>query len=187
MDVSLKTRMTAYYPCVLPAFNGRYHGDQRFPEGTRGFLYYSEPKAGIPPAAGELRFRVIPGNTPASFAQGHDLQLKTGLPWCISLMAIVENSNVRKGQHYESIRRLLLDDGFVTPALLEKCAAMRNCKKLPVCRSRIIHSFGQLFYIKFDATSFCFYSLSMDQLQHHVYGTPYYYNSLFSGQYAMVA
>ena len=182
MDVSLKNHMTAYHPCVLPAFKGRYYGDQCFPEGTRGFLVLRRAKSWC---SARCRRTSLPGDSrkhACIFCSG---PRSSGLPWCISLMAIVENSNVRKGRHYEAIRRLLLDDGFVTPALLEKCAAMRNCRRLPMCRSRIIHSFGQLFYIKFNAFTFDFYTLSMDRLQHHNYRA-HYYNNRFSGQYAMV-
>jgi len=171
MDVSLKFNMRVYGPGCQYPFMGIYYGFHRFPEGTRGFLYYNSPKAGVPPAAGDLRFRLMPGNTPASFAEGSNLQLETGLPWSIPLLTMVERSgSVREGRHYQSIRQLLLDDGLVTPALLETCASMLNTNdRHPKRCSRIIHSFGQLFHIRFDATEFYFFTLSMNQLQHKIY------------------
>jgi hypothetical protein len=190
MDVSLKIRMRVFGPGGQSPFTGSYYGSHHFPEGTRGFLYYKSPKAGVPPAAGELRFRLMPGNPPAvSFAQGSDLQVETGLPWHIPLLAMVERSeSVREGRHYQSIRQLLLDDGFVTPALLEMCAAMLNTSKYhPQRNTRVIHSFGQLFHIKFDAFCFRFFTLSMNQLQYHNHGGLYYDSTSlttpYSGEY----
>jgi hypothetical protein len=154
-------------------------------------LYYKPPKAGVPPAAGELRFRLMPGNPPAvSFAQGSDLQVETGLPWHIPLLAMVERS-VREGRHYQSIRQLLLNDGFVTPALLETCAAMLNTSKYhPHRNSHVIHSFGQLFHIKFDATAFNFFVLSMNQVQYKHLGGLYYdkisFIKPYSGEYTRI-
>ena len=190
MDVSLKHQMRVYCPGCQSPFRGTYYGSHHFPEGTRGFLYYKSPKAGVPPAAGELRFRLMPGNPPAvSFAQGSDLQVETGLPWHIPLLAMVERSeSVREGRHYQSIRQLLLDDGFVTPALLETCAAMLNTNKYhPQRNTRVIHSFGQLFHIKFDAFCFRFFTLSMNQLQYNNHGGLYYDSTSlttpYSGEY----
>ncbi|KIM86971.1 hypothetical protein PILCRDRAFT_815419 [Piloderma croceum F 1598] len=170
IDVSLKTRMRVYGPgCEYP-FTGLPYG-HHFPQGTRGFLYYNSPKAGDPPAAGELRFRLISGNTPASFVQGSDLQFPNGLPWCIPLLAMIDKlENIREHRNYQSMRQLLLDDGLVTPALLETCAAMLDAYKYRSPSSRrIIHSFGQLFHISFDMVSFPFFALSMNQLRYAAY------------------
>jgi hypothetical protein len=180
MDLSLKSKMKVCGPGCQYPFNSTYY-DNRFPEGTRGFLYYNSPKAGVPPAAGELRFRLMPGNTSASFVQGSDLQVETGLPWLIPLLAMVERS---ESVHYQSIRQLLLDDGSVTPALLETCTAMSNTNEHHLRRdSRIIHSFGQLFHIRFDMTMFHFFILSMNQLQYNTYQGFYYE----SGEYTRIA
>ena len=64
-----------------------YFGARRipFPDGTRGFLYYHSPGASVPPAAGELRFRLTSGNDPASFIQGNDLRMPNSLGWGIPL------------------------------------------------------------------------------------------------------
>jgi len=194
MDVSLKREMRVYGPGCQSPFKGTYHGFHHFPEGTRGFLYYNSPKAGVPPAAGELRFRLMPRNLPAvSFVQGSDLQVETDIPWHIPLLAMVERSEcVREGRHYQSIRQLLLDDGFVTPALLKTYAAMLNTNiKHPQRGSRIIHSFGQLFHIKFDAVLFDFFILSINQLQYKTYRGLYYDrispNTPYSGEYTRIA
>jgi len=168
MDISLKSRIIAYALGCKSTFEGSYYRRQRFPEGTRGFLYYNEPKAGAPPAAGDLRFRVTPGNTPASFVQGSDLLRPTGLPWSTPLLAMVEKpESVHTNEQYQPILQLLLEDGFVTPTLLETCATMANSSRpQPVRGSRIIHSFGQLFHITFEASEFRFFALSMNQLQY---------------------
>jgi hypothetical protein len=192
MDISLKMKMGVYGPDSGRVFGGTYTSVHRFPEGTRGFLYYNSPEAGVPPAAGELRFRVIPENAPASFVRGSDLLLETGLPWSVPLLAMVERSYVvRKGWHYQPIRQLLLDDGFITPALLETYAAMlkKNIYS-PERGSRIIHSFGQLFHITFDARYITFFTLSKDQLQYHKFQNIFYgiFNFRpYSGEYTRIA
>jgi hypothetical protein len=159
--------MTIYAPGCRYPFRGAFRTGHRFPEGTRGFLYYDEPAAGVPPAAGELRFRVTPGNTPASFVQGSDLLWPTGLPWSVPLLAMVGIESVQKTKYYEPILQLLLDDGFVTRTLLKKCATMVKSVKSgrPLRGSRIIHSFGQLFHIMFEGFDLRFFALSMNQLQ----------------------
>jgi hypothetical protein len=191
MDISLKSHMTAYAPGCKSSFRGLFHQDHRFPEGTHGFLYYNEPKAGAPPAAGDLRFRVTPGNTPASFVQGSDLLRPTGLPWSTPLLAMVEKpESVHTNEQYQPILQLLLEDGFVTPTLLETCATMANSSRpQPVRGSRIIHSFGQLFHITFEASEFRFFALSMNQLQYKCRRI-YYKNTKFlpySGEYTKIA
>jgi hypothetical protein len=190
MDISLKSRMTAYALGCKSTFEGSYYRRQRFPEGTRGFLYYNEPKAGAPPAAGDLRFRVTPGNTPASFVQGSDLLWPTGLPWSIPLLGMVEKP---ESVQCQPILQLLLDDGIVTPTLLETCATLVNLANgwRPRRGSRIIHSFGQLFHITFEAFGFGFWALSMNQLQYR-YHDGFYFHKIghfrpYSGEYTRVA
>jgi hypothetical protein len=140
-------------------FCTRYHSKSRFPEGTRGFLYYHSPEASDPPIAGEIRFRLTPGNDPAYFTHGSDLLCPNGLPWVIHLLAMTGSQTKL---FYQPIRKLLIDDGLVAPALLEKWDT--NEHHLFRC-SRIIHSFGQLFAINFDMTSFNFYLPMGNQLQ----------------------
>jgi hypothetical protein len=191
MDVSLKKCMWVYGPDSRFPFVGAYSHGKRFPDGTRGFLYYNSPEAGVPPAAGELRFRVIPENAPASFVRGSDLLMDTGLPWSIHLLGMVERSDTVWGQHYQPLRQLLLKDGFVTPALLETCAAMlKKVKHQPERRSRIIHSFGQLFHIMFEQR-FLFFILSKDQVQYQQYRNFCYnlpdFPPYSSGEYTRIA
>jgi hypothetical protein len=63
---------------------------------------------------------------------------------------------------YQPIKKLLVDDGLVAPALLEKW----DTNEYHLFRSsRIIHSFGQLFTINFDVTFFHFYLPMGNQLQ----------------------
>jgi hypothetical protein len=189
MDISLKSHMTAYALGCKTTFRSQFHQGHRFPEGTRGFLYYNEPKAGAPPAAGDLRFRVTPGNTPASFVQGSDLLWPTGLPWSIPLLGMVEKP---KSVQCQPILQLLLDDGFVTPTLLETCATLVNSgRQRPQRDSRIIHSFGQLFHITFEACRFRFWALSMNQLPCESY-QGFYHDLIggfrpYSGEYTSVA
>jgi hypothetical protein len=141
-----------------------YSGGSRFPDDTCGFLYYQSPNPGAPPAAGDLRFRLTPGNDPASFNQGSDLQLPNGLPWGASLLTIAH------WQCYQPTRQLLIDDGLVTPALLETCTILvNNLGICPVTDSHIIHSFGQLFHVDFFATYFTFHTLSTTELGHRHY------------------
>ena len=189
MDVSLKRKILVYSPDSRFPFDSICSHDTCFPEGTRGFLYYNSPEAGVPPAAGELRFRVIPENAPASFVRGSDLLMETGLPWSVPLLTMVERSDgVRKGR-YQPIRQLLLDDGLITPALLGTCAAMLNKSKIPPKRcSRIIHSFGQLFHTRFDARYISFFTLPKDQLQHQKYRNCYdtYDVPPYSGEYTRI-
>jgi len=71
-------------------------------------------------------------------------------------------------QTFLPIRQLLIDDGLITPGLLETCTAMLNAKK-KIPYGRIIHSFGQLFQVDFGSSHFYFFMLSMNQLQFHDY------------------
>jgi hypothetical protein len=63
------------------------------------------------------------------------------------------------------IKQQLLNDGLVTPALLETCTAMLDANKfIPARYSRIIHSFGQLFHVNFDMTILPLFTVTMNQL-----------------------
>jgi len=152
--------------CQHP-FDGTYYALDRFPEGTRGFLYYHPPDPGAPPAAGHVRFRLTPGNDPATFIQGSDLLIPNGSPWGISLL-VMAGETLRGSPSYQLIRQHLINDGLVTPGLLETCATMiKASKDIPRRGSRIIHSFGQLFHVDFDRERFPFFTLTMNQLRHH--------------------
>jgi hypothetical protein len=68
------------------------------------------------------------------------------------------------------MRQLLIDEGLVTPGLLETCTAMLNANK-HIPPSQIIHSFGQLFHIDFGSNNLFFSILSMNQLRRHHYAS----------------
>ncbi|KIM71680.1 hypothetical protein PILCRDRAFT_820866 [Piloderma croceum F 1598] len=148
-----------------------YTGDRRhFPEGTRGFLYYCQPNPGAPLVAGQIRFRLTPGNDPASFIQGSDLLMPNGLPWSIPLLMIAGEKIKDQGDSATGIWQQLVDDGLVTPTLLETWGATMKASKLaPIPSSRIIHSFGQLFHVDFDLNCFYFFLLTMNQLRRQRY------------------
>jgi hypothetical protein len=140
-----------------------------FPTGTRGFLYYHPPNPGAPLVAGQVRFRLTPGNDPASFIHGSDLQMPNGLPWGIPLLAIVRGSLPDPDQtiqHHPFLRENLINDGFLTPTLLETCEAMVKANEhAPTRSSHIIHSFDQLFHVKFDRIYLYLFVLANNQLQ----------------------
>jgi hypothetical protein len=165
IDASSKWYMRVTGLDCHSCYNGSYTKRDRFPEGTRGFMYYCPPNPGAPSAAGGIRFRLTPGNDPASFIQGSDLRMPNGLPWCTSLLTIAGE----KWQHYQLIQQQLINDGLVTPGLLETCTTMMKAagKHIPGRGSRIIHSFGQLFHVEFDREKFLFSTLTMNQLRHH--------------------
>jgi len=160
IDISLRPRMHVYGLNPQIPFQSFYYNSDYFPEGTRGFLYYHSPKAGVPPTAGEVRFRLTDGNDPASFVHGSDLLWPNGLPWAIQLFMMT------RSQIYQPIKQLLISDALVTPALLERCTAMVDDDDVPQRNSRIIHSFGQPFHFKFDTTYFRLYVPTLDRLQH---------------------
>ena len=65
----------------------------------------------------------------------------------------------------QPIKQQLLDDRLVTPALLETCTAVLDANKcIPVHGNHIIHSFGQLFHVNFNAMNLLLYTLTMNQL-----------------------
>jgi hypothetical protein len=139
-----------------------------FPSGTHGFLYYHTPPSHAPATAGELRFRVTRGSNSTSFSSGIDLLLPNGLPWCISLLRIAQGANTKNEGfcQYQFIRRILVDDGLVTPALLKMCAEMVDRAECPVrVSSIIIHSLGQLFPVNFHTDSMSFVALHNDGCQ----------------------
>lgn len=114
-----------------------------FPNGTRGFYYFRDAGAKAPKIAGEIRFRVTPNESPASFPGGVDLLLPNAMPWRIPLLCISQNLA------YKGIRQTLLQDKLVDKRTIDLCRRLQSQE--PVHRSsRIIHSFGQLFSIRFD-------------------------------------
>lgn len=108
----------------LPGIAIRYTTSERryipFPDETLGFLYYKGPGPGYPDFSGSLRFRVISGSGSNSFEDGVDLRLPTGGIWQIHLYTAL-----RTVRHTGFIDKLL-EEGLVTPLVLDKLRAMPN-------------------------------------------------------------
>ena len=96
--------------------------NEGFPPNTAGFLYYHVPPYS-PPLAGEVRFRVTPSSDPASFAAGSDLLMENGMPWRILLL------NVAGGIIFKGLLALLLQDGLVTPQVLNAATSAKAIMK----------------------------------------------------------
>ncbi|KAF6755446.1 hypothetical protein DFP72DRAFT_341279 [Ephemerocybe angulata] len=87
-----------------------------FPPNSRGFLYYHS-RPGLPPGAGEIRFRVVDSglavshSAPGLFANGRDLLEHSGYkPWHIHMLQLYTTRN------YDPIRQLLLFQGLIGAA-----------------------------------------------------------------------
>jgi hypothetical protein len=90
---------------------------QPFPPGSRGFLYYTAPP-GLPPTAGEIRFRITPSSSPTSFHQGSDLLGPFGMPWRVQVFSRASSSSW--GTLFES----LLRDGQITLSVFSDMQAI---------------------------------------------------------------
>ncbi|KAF5342649.1 hypothetical protein D9611_002025 [Ephemerocybe angulata] len=86
-----------------------------FPPNSRGFLYYHS-RPGLPPGAGEIRFRVVDSRSASHsaadlFANGRDLLDHTGhRPWRIHMLQLYA------ARDYDPVRRLLLSNGLIGAA-----------------------------------------------------------------------
>ncbi|KAI0043993.1 hypothetical protein FA95DRAFT_1562748 [Auriscalpium vulgare] len=93
--------------------------DARFPTDTRGFLYFHAPSR-------EVRFRLA-SNDPRHFAEGTDLVLPSGEPWCLPAVVLATQARAY------GLRALLVQDGVRMDALaLSPPAAQRTpgqCRK----------------------------------------------------------
>ena len=78
------------------------HG--RFPDGSRGVLYYHLDPT-LPPISGSVRFRLC--ENPNAFHRGSDLLISPGRPWHIPLFTICR-INI-----YRPLLEMLLDEGLV--------------------------------------------------------------------------
>jgi hypothetical protein len=90
---------------------------QPFPPGSHGFLYYTTPP-GLPPTAGEIRFRITPTSSPASFNQGTDLLAPYGMPWRIQVLSRISSLS------WESLVDVLLRDSQITHFVLSEMKAI---------------------------------------------------------------
>ncbi|TBU22075.1 hypothetical protein BD311DRAFT_733500 [Dichomitus squalens] len=121
--------------------------DRRFPPNTAGFLYYHIPPYS-PPLAGELRFRITPSPDPANFSEGSDLLMEHGVRWTRPLIYMAD-----KG--YTGVLRLLLQDGLVTPQLLNIAASAADTltttdygRKIDFRRTALVSSFRRGFHFR---------------------------------------
>lgn len=120
---------------------------ERFPEGTRGFLYYFNPDF-APSWMGQLRFRVTDSSDPASFASGHDLLDPHGaLPLAWPLRTVMSSSL------YQNLFRMLLHEKLVTRDTVAQVAGL-----WPNLHwkggTRTIYAYKQPFYLDFQSPRF---------------------------------
>ncbi|KAF9049182.1 hypothetical protein BJ165DRAFT_1526545 [Panaeolus papilionaceus] len=89
-------------------------GSNRFPRGTRGFLYYHQ-QPDRPRISGQLRFRITPSDDPASFSYGYDLNQPTSRlqPWTLPLVCLI----ARKSKRH--ILSQLENDGLIDHSLVQ--------------------------------------------------------------------
>ena len=93
-----------------------------FPPNTTGFLYYHVPPYSSP-LAGEVRFRITPSSDPDSFATGSDLLMENGVPWRIPLLYVAGRDA------FNDLHALLLQDGLVTPQVLDSVMSVEAIMK----------------------------------------------------------
>lgn len=144
--------------CFSTAYSYEHKGTP-FPSGSHGFLYYHVPMSNVPPMAGEVRFRLTSRDDPALFLSGVDLIKPNGMPWSIPLLRAAP-----KVTRYRCLCQMLVNDGLITPALLEKCDTMISGAETS-SRSRFIHSLGQLFDVDFHTAEMAFFTCHDDVYQ----------------------
>lgn len=119
----------------------------RFPDDTRGFLYYFLPPS-APPLAGQIRFRVTSSPHPASFSSGHDLKDPvTTLPIAWPLRRIVTATYLRR------FANLLLHDGLITSKILAditELVSIQDTHRHWVYVASL-YAFGQPFYLNLQS------------------------------------
>ncbi|KAF8335215.1 hypothetical protein F5887DRAFT_1079293 [Amanita rubescens] len=86
-----------------------------FPGNTQGFFYYHVPPPHLPPAMGQLRFRITPNNDPSTFNSGSDLLTSGPVPWGLSLFHLAGS------EKYEDLCAQLVAEGLISRELLERC------------------------------------------------------------------
>ncbi|RDB28289.1 hypothetical protein Hypma_001433 [Hypsizygus marmoreus] len=117
---------TTMLPSIITYFGGP-NNRFLFPKICRGFFYYHrDPR--LPDVSGAVRFRLTPDANVSSFRTGTDLMLPDRpIPWCIQLLAIANS------RRYDGYEKLLLQDGLVSPSLLQ------HCQKLGMRFGRLCH------------------------------------------------
>ncbi|TBU22218.1 hypothetical protein BD311DRAFT_770818 [Dichomitus squalens] len=142
---NLENASNALLERLSATINARGFRDGRFPPNTAGFLYYHTPPYS-PPLAGEVRFRITPSPDPSSFSEGSDLLMEHGVSWRIPLLSTAETGVKR----YTGLHALLLQDGLVTPQLLDIAVSAANSvaktgrgRKICIHTTALVSSFGQ--------------------------------------------
>ncbi|TBU39646.1 hypothetical protein BD309DRAFT_1003603 [Dichomitus squalens] len=140
---------------LITTVSGRVFRGRMFPPNTAGFLYYHTPPYS-PPLAGEVRFRITPSPDPASFSEGSDLLMEYGVPWKIPLLYMTGMKS------YTGLHRLLLQDGLVTPQLLDIATSAAETlkssgygQKIGVSMTALVSSFGRRFNLRVGGYSGC--------------------------------
>ncbi|KAJ7708090.1 hypothetical protein B0H17DRAFT_451136 [Mycena rosella] len=122
IDISRKTGFSVEFP-VSKSFEILYSSHSppglkfvniRFPDYSRGFLYY-HCDSGAGPLEGSIRFRLTPDNLPSSFLSGQDLLAPSGFPWQILL------AQVACRDKYAFIGEQLVHENLVTREQLSRC------------------------------------------------------------------
>ncbi|OBZ72657.1 hypothetical protein A0H81_08062 [Grifola frondosa] len=114
-----------------------------FPKGTHGFLYYHSPPW-LPATCGEVRFRITEqmSASKTSFRYSKDLLLPVGSHWRIPLLSIIDSGP------FTVFQEVLVNQKLLSPWLVSQCQTLQRKiwpRKIGP-RSRIVHSFKQLFY-----------------------------------------
>jgi len=126
--------------------------------------------------SGETRFRITPSNDPSTFALGTDLLTPRSLPWCLPLIT-------SHRQRYEPIVESLLHDNLVTKEIMQQCAAVRVNSTFRKGSSSIIHSLGQPFYVKLDATKMSMHIMASDHCRDFTFYSLFLQHDRRSGRY----
>jgi hypothetical protein len=122
----------------------RYPGKtSRFPPETRGFLYY-HTQTDYPPLSASIRFRRTSSNDPSTFHEGEDLLAPSGIPWQISLPAIVQCQA-------NSLLDYLLHARLVTTEQLKHWDRFLHFKRTNP--DLMLHHLTQPFPVKFHSSS----------------------------------
>ncbi|KAF5342200.1 hypothetical protein D9611_001986 [Ephemerocybe angulata] len=119
-----------------------------FPPNSRGFLYYHS-RPDLPPAAGEIRFRVVDSRSASHsaadlFANGRDLLDHTGgKPWRIHMLQLYAT------QKYAPFRQLLRTQGLLDAAWDRKAEEQVSAVNLNnLGRSTILDTISDTFVIQ---------------------------------------
>ncbi|KAF9050625.1 hypothetical protein BJ165DRAFT_1459085 [Panaeolus papilionaceus] len=96
-------------------------GSTCFPRGTRGFLYYHQ-QPDRPRISGQLRFRIMPSDDPASFSYGYDLKQPTSRlrPWALPLVCSISKNHILSQ---------LENDGLIDHSLLQSLHNLHSLRR----------------------------------------------------------